>query len=124
LTMSETPINVFLSNNNIRKILYQGVWYYSAIDLVAIILDLSPKDAKNHFYTLKKRLRKETGNKSFNYKKLKLTSRDGKQYLTDVVTVEEFLRLVQSISSPNVEAIKVWMVQMSKEHLGNIPESD
>jgi hypothetical protein len=112
---TETPLNSLFDDNHIRRIFYEDKWHYSVIDIIIVIFDLSIKDAQNYSYYLKKRLRKEMGDTSFNYKKTRLTSRDGKQYLTEVVDAEQALRLIQSFASPKVEPIKQWLSQIGAE---------
>jgi DNA-damage-inducible protein D len=50
-------------------------------------------------------------------KQLKLASKDGKKYATDVMNREQLLRLVQSIPSPKVEPLKLWLAQVGAERL-------
>ena len=52
---------------------------------------------------MKGRLKKEGNETLTNCKRLKLVAEDGKWRLTDVVTTEEALRLIQSIPSPKAE---------------------
>jgi hypothetical protein len=122
--MSESPLNTLLNDNRIRKIFNEGEWYYSVIDLVMMVSDLPLKDAQNHSFYLKKRLRKEMADNSFNYKKLRLVSRDGKKYMTEVVDTEQALRLIQSIASPTVEPVKRWLAQLGKKHFEDTIEQN
>jgi hypothetical protein len=48
---------------------------------------------------------------------LKLVAEDGKRRLTDVVTTEEALRLIQSIPSPKAEPLKLWLAQVGAQRL-------
>jgi len=48
---------------------------------------------------------------------LKMTAEDGKQRLTDVANTEQPLRLIQSIPSPKVEPLKMWLAQVGKERI-------
>jgi len=58
---------------------------------------------------LKHRLKKEGSQLVTNCNQLKLPAADGKSYLTDVANAETLLRLVQSVSSPKAELIKLWL---------------
>ena len=50
--------------------------------------------------------------------KLKLkSSKDGKKYLTDVMTTEQILRLVQSIPSKKAEPFKIWLAKVGNERI-------
>ncbi|MCI2133232.1 MAG: hypothetical protein LKK12_02480 [Bacteroidales bacterium] len=48
---------------------------------------------------------------------LKMKSADGKMYSTDVADQEQLFRLVQSIPSPKVEPIKIWIAQVASERI-------
>jgi hypothetical protein len=73
---------------------------------------------------LKNRLKKEGNETLTNCKKLKLIAADGKRRLTDVVTTEQALRVIQSIPSPKAEPLKLWLAQVGSERLeeGEDPE--
>jgi len=72
---------------------------------------------QDEWYVLKNRLKRE-GNESLReIKQLKLTAADGKRYLTDCLNTEQILRLIQSIPSPKVEPMKMWLAQVVKERL-------
>lgn len=73
---------------------------------------------------MKNRLKKEGNETLTNCKKLKLIAADGKRRLTDVVTTEQALRVIQSIPSPKAEPLKLWLAQVGSEHLeeGEDPE--
>lgn len=67
---------------------------------------------------LKNRLLKEGNELVTNCHQLKLVSpKDGKKYSTDVATVEQALRLIQSIPSPKAEPLKVWLAQLGRERI-------
>lgn len=48
---------------------------------------------------------------------MKLVAEDGKRRLTDVITTEEALRLIQSVPSPKAEPLKLWLAQVGKQRL-------
>ncbi len=48
---------------------------------------------------------------------IRVLAADGKKRLTDVVTTEQALRLIQSIPSPKVEAMKLWLATVGAERL-------
>jgi len=48
-------------------------------------------------------------------KQLKLVAADGKRYLTDVMSTEQVLRLIQSVPSPKAEPMKIWLAHVGKQ---------
>jgi prophage antirepressor-like protein len=113
--MSDT-VTTF-ENQNIRRVWDENEWYYAVVDIVMALTQTDKKAAQNYYHVLKGRLKKE-GNESLTAcKRLKLTASDGKRYLTDVMNNEQVLRLIQSIPSPKVEPLKMWLAQVGAQRL-------
>ncbi len=106
---------VDIDGNRIRREWHDGQWYYSIIDMLAVLLDADLKGAQNYYHVLKGRLKREGNETLTDCKKLKLVAEDGKRRLTDVVNSEEALRVIQSIPSPKVEPLKRWLAQVGAE---------
>jgi hypothetical protein len=115
--MSEIIPSSQIDENRIRKDWHEEQWYYSVIDIIGVLLDANSKKAKNYYHVLKGRLKKEGNESLTNCKQLKLIASDGKRYLTDVMNAEQVLRLIQSIPSPKVEPMKLWLARVGKERL-------
>ena len=65
------------------------MYYFSVIDIVAILIEKDYQSARKYWNKLKQRL-KEEGNESVtNCHQLKLKAQDSKYRLTDVVDIEE-----------------------------------
>ena len=114
-------IKVFQSNNvrtewNSDK----EKWYFSIVDVVAVLTGSNFQNARNYWKVLKHRL-KEEGNQSVtDCNQLKMVASDGKKYNTDVADTEQLLRLIQSIPSKKAEPFKIWLAKVGYERVQEI----
>ena len=94
-------------------------WFFSIVDVCGVLTDQPDYDhAKNYWKVLKFRLHKEGSELVTNCNQLKMVSpKDGKKYNTDVATVEQLFRIIQSIPSPKAEPFKQWMAQVVAHRL-------
>ena len=94
------------------------MWYFSVVDIIqALIQQNDYQTARKYWNKLKERLRKEGSQSVTNCHQLKLEAADGKKYLTDVASPETLLRLIQSVSSPKAEPIKLWLAKVGYERM-------
>jgi hypothetical protein len=92
-------------------------WYFSVVDVIAVLTDGEYQKARNYWKITKLRL-KEEGNESVtNCNQLKMQSTDGKYYSTDVADTEQILRIIQSIPSPKAEPFRLWLAQVGSERI-------
>ena len=93
-------------------------WFFSIVDVCGVLTDQPDYDhARNYWKVLKHRLIKEGNETVTNCNQLKMMANDGKKRLTDVATVEQLFRIIQSIPSPMAEPFKQWMAQVAAHRL-------
>jgi len=92
-------------------------WYFSIVDVIAVLTDNDFQGARNYWKVLKYRLKKEGNQSVTNCNQLKLKASDGKDYKTDVVDTEQLLRLIQSIPSKKAEPFKLWLARVGRERI-------
>ncbi|OGB84542.1 phage antirepressor protein [candidate division TM6 bacterium RIFCSPHIGHO2_12_FULL_32_22] len=112
-----TKISLF-QGKQIRKILFNDEWWFSVIDVCAILTE-SP-DAGAYWRKLKQRLISEGSEVVTKCHGLKLAASDGKKYKTDCINTEGAFRVIQSIPSPKAEPFKVWLAKIGKERIDEI----
>ena len=95
----------------------QEKWYFSVVDIVAVLTDNDYQKARNYWKWLKNKLIQEGSELVSNTNQLKMQSVDGKYYNTDVMTTEQILRLIQSIPSKKAEPFKIWLAQVGKDRI-------
>jgi DNA-damage-inducible protein D len=101
----------------------EELWYFSIVDIVGILTNQPTVErARNYWKVLKSRLKKEGNESVTNCNQLKLQSEDGKFYKTDVGTVEQVFRIIQSIPSPKAEPFKQWLAKVGYERLQEIQD--
>ncbi len=115
-----TKIALF-QGRKIRKIVHKNEWYFSVVDIVAVLTNQTNFQlARNYWKVLKNRLKKEGSEVVTKCNRLKMEAEDGKLRKTDTANVETILRLVQSIPSPKAEPIKLWLAKVGYERVQEI----
>ena len=117
--MGESNSIKLFENKNVRVAWNdeQEKWYFSVVDIIAVLTDNDYQAGRKYWKTLKMRLNKEGSELVTNCYQLKMKAYDGKFRETDVMTTEQILRLIQSIPSKKVEPLKLWLAKVGKERI-------
>src|SRR3989344_4589180 len=98
------------------------IWYFSVVD---IIVALTQSDRPRKYWNdLKNKLKLEGSELSDKIGQLKMVAGDGKNYLTDVLDIENILRLIQSIPSPKAEPLKLWLAKVGYERMQEMTDPE
>lgn len=110
---------ILFENSKIRRQMYNDEWYYSIVDIVAI---LTESKRPNRYWTdLKSKMEREEASQLYDkIVQLKLLSSDGKKYKTDCANRETVFRLIQSIPSPKAEPFKLWFARLAEERIQEV----
>ena len=93
-------------------------WYFSVIDVIAILIEKDYQGARTYWKKLAQRLRDEGSDQTVTKcHQLKLKAADGKMRLTHVADVETLLRIIQSVPSKKAEPIKQWLAKVGYERM-------
>ncbi len=111
-------VTVF-EGKHIRKILHEGEWWFSVIDVVEVLT--GSERPRKYWNDLKKKLISEGYVEvSENIGQLKMPAPDGKMRITDCANTETMFRIIQSIPSPKVEPLKRWLARVGRERIDEI----
>jgi DNA-damage-inducible protein D len=117
-TEKSTKLAVF-NGKRIRKILHDGEWWFSIIDIVEVLV--GGDRPRKYWNDLKNKLVAEGYSEvSEKIGQLKMPAPDGKMRLTDCANTETMFRIIQSIPSPRVEPLKRWLARVGKERIDEI----
>lgn len=109
---------VVFENKKIRRILYNGEWHFSVVDVIEALTDSN--NPRNYWNMLKTRELEHGVELYTNCVQLKLKSGDGKYYNTDCANTEGIFRIIQSIPSSKAEPFKKWLAQVGYERVKEI----
>lgn len=102
----------------IRRVWYKGEWHYSVIDVIAFLTET--KNPQSYWSVLKIRMIAEGYDEAFQIEQLRLQAADNRFRLTDTMNRQAVLRLIQSVPSPKVEPLRLWLAEVGEERLEEI----
>jgi len=119
--MTESTKIVLFRGNKIRKTFLKGEWWFSVVDIVAVLTD-SPQP-KTYWAKMKERDKAMSQPLPF-WEQLKLVAEDGKKRVTDCSNTEGIFRIIQSVSSPKAEPLKRWLAKVGYERVQEIEDPE
>ncbi len=109
---------IVFEDKKIRRKWHNDEWYFSVIDIVAV-LEVSSMP-KRYWSDLKIKL-KEEGFEVYDITvRLKLSAEDGKLRETDCANTKGVFRIIQSIPSKRAEPFKQWLAKLGQERIEEI----
>ena len=116
--ISKNALVVF-QDKNIRRIWHENEWYFSVVDVVAVLTE--SLNSRRYWSDLKRQLEENEGFELYEkIVQLKLLSSDGKKYSTDCANTKSLFRIIQSIPSKKAEPFKLWLAQVGYERIQEI----
>ena len=97
-------------------------YFFSVVDIIQVLTD-SPIP-RRYWSDLKRKLQAEGSELYENIVQLKLLSSDGKKYFTDVATVEQVFRIIQSVPSKKAEPFKLWLAEVGRQRLEQLQDPE
>ena len=111
-------VPAMFENIPIRRILHNGIVYYSIVDVVAAIIGSNaPRQA---WYKAKNAIKADGIELSTLSLQLKLTSSDGKKYLTDCADQAGIILIIEYLHSPKAAPFRVWFSHLVSERIEEI----
>jgi prophage antirepressor-like protein len=108
----------------IRRILHKGQWWFSIIDVCAVLTDST--NPRRYWSDLKKQITEKEGFVQL-YEKIvqfKMEAPDSKMRETDCANTESLFRIIQSIPSPKAEPFKRWRAKVGYERIQEIADPE
>lgn len=120
--MGDTHLSIF-QGKQIRRIIYNNEWWFSVIDVVAVLVGTDRP--RKYWNDLKTKVTEEGYTElSDKIGQLKLEAPDGKLRETDCANTETLFRIIQSIPSPKAEPFKRWLARVGYERVKEIEDPE
>ncbi|WP_299675706.1 Bro-N domain-containing protein [uncultured Dokdonia sp.] len=105
----------------IRRVMFDGDWFYSIEDVVAVVSGSS--NPKNYVKDLRRRDEELSKGWGQIATPLPIMTKGGRQNI-NCANTESVLRIIQSIPSKNAEPFKRWLARVGKERLDEIEQPE
>jgi len=118
------PTIILFENMQVRRERYQDDWWFSIIDIIAI---LTWSTQPSRYWTeLKQKMFEHEWYSEFfgKVEQLKFTSSDGKKYKSDGANTAIVLRIIQSIPSPKAEWVKQRLANLGNQRIEEINDPE
>ena len=116
--MEENTALIVFQDKKIRRTWFNDEWWFSVVDIIEVLTESARP--RKYWNDLKKKLYDAGFELSEKIGQLKVTSSDGKQYLSDCVNTKNAFRIIQSIPSPKAEPFKQWLAQVGYDRVQEI----
>ena len=93
----------------------QEEWYFSVVDVIAVLTDSS--NPTDYLKKMRKRDEQLATYLGTNCPQVAMMGTSGKKRKVLAATVEQILRIIQSIPSPKAEPFKLWLAQVGRERI-------
>ena len=105
-----------IENGKIRRAFddISGQWYFSIVDIMGVLTETT--DARNYWKVLKNRLKKTHNELVTKCNQLKMLSRDGKFYSTDVADPETILELIGAVDTSQTGLFREYFDNFLREN--------
>ena len=97
-------------------------YFFSVVDVIQVLTDSATP--RRYWSDLKRKLQAEGSELYEKIVQLKLEASDGKKYLTDVATVEQVFRIIQSVPSKKAEPFKLWLAEVGRQRLEQLQDPE
>ena len=98
----------------------QEKWYFSVVDVIAVLTDNDYQKSRNYWKWLKNKLNEEGSELVSNTNQLKMRAQDGKLRETDTLDTKGIFRLIESVPSPKAEPFKLWLANLGSERIDEV----
>lgn len=118
----DTTKIVLFRNQEIRREIHNGEWYFSIVDVVGSLTD--SKNATDYLKKLRKRDEELGLYIGTNCPQVEMETETGKKRKLLAGNVEQLFRIIQAVPSPKAEPIKRWLAKVGYERVQEIEDPE